>query len=274
MKRTWCAPGTLLSGVAFAVCLAASSLRAGGNRSEAVPPPLDLSSVIARMTEMNQERAEALRAYVSTRVYRIVYSGMGVRKEAEMRVRMTFHWPDKKEFTILSEKGSRFLLDRVLKRLLESEQEAAQLENRARTDINAENYEFTFEDYIRTPERKFYVLDARPRTEYKYLFRGRVWVDATDFAVVRVEGQPARNPSWWTTRNDIQHSYAKVGDFWLPRRNETFTQLRILGSSLLTIEYTDYELTGALDHSSHASAGVPTPPQGSESATFASRNTE
>jgi len=89
------------------------------------------------------------------------------------------------------------------------------------------------------------VLEAEPKTKNKFLFSGRIWVDAKDFAIVRVEGEPAQNPSWWTKRNLIQHSNKKVGDFWLPARNETATELRLLGRSLLTIEYKDYELTEA-----------------------------
>jgi hypothetical protein len=68
-------------------------------------------------------------------------------------------------------------------------------------------------------------------------------VDGQDFAIARIEGEPARNPSWWTKRNDIEHSYQKVGDFWLPARNETTTHVRISGRALLTIEYKDYELS-------------------------------
>jgi hypothetical protein len=36
-----------------------------------------------------------------------------------------------------------------------------------------------------------------------------------------------------------------VGEFWLPARNETNTQVRIVGRSLLTIVYQDYEILNA-----------------------------
>ncbi len=63
--------------------------------------------------------------------------------------------------------------------------------------------------------------------------------------MVRMEGEPAKNPSWWTKRNAIHVTYEKIGKFWLPARNETNTQVRILGSSLLTIVYRDYEILNA-----------------------------
>lgn len=51
----------------------------------------------------------------------------------------------------------------------------------------------------------------------KFLYRGRVWVNAKDFAVCRIEAEPAKNPSIWIKRTDIRHAYLKVGDFWLPK---------------------------------------------------------
>ena len=46
--------------------------------------------------------------------------------------------------------------------------------------------------------RPVYVIQVLPKREDKYLFEGRIWIDAEDFAVVRVEGKPAKNPSFWT----------------------------------------------------------------------------
>ncbi len=210
-----------------------------------VQAPLPVAQIVEKMVTMNQQRAQALQRYTSTRVYHLEYHGLGGNKEADVVVKMSYQSPSTKEFTIVSEEGSKLLRNRVLKRLIEAEQDATKAENLKKTAIHPDNYEFRFVDYERTPQREFYVLDAEPKTKNKFLFRGRVWVDAKDFAIVRVEGEPAQNPSWWTKRNLIQHSYKKIGDFWLPGRNETATELRLLGRSLLTIEYKDYELAEA-----------------------------
>ena len=93
------------------------------------------------------------------------------------------------------------------------------------------------------------MLEAEPKTKNKFLFRGKIWVDGTDFAITRVEGQPAVNPSWWTLRTDFKRSYQKVGEFWLPEINESQTKVRIFGTADLCIEYGQYEVTrgGALN---------------------------
>lgn len=139
----------------------------------------------------------------------------------------------------------------MLKRLLAAEAEAMQEEQRRQTAMSPENYEFRLATY----DHGFYILEVTPRTNNKFLFRGRIWVEGQDFAVARMEGEPAKNPSWWTKHNAIQVTYAKVGQFWLPARNETNTQLRIVGRSLLTIVYRDYEIL------SEGTAQIP-PPSG------------
>jgi hypothetical protein len=87
------------------------------------------------------------------------------------------------------------------------------------------------------------VLDARPQSNNKFLFRGRIWVDAKDFAIIRVEGEPAVNPSWRTEKTDFQRHYRKIGDFWLPESNESKTKVRVFGTAVLTIDYRDYQIT-------------------------------
>jgi len=116
------------------------------------------------------------------------------------------------------------------------------VENQQRTAITPENYTFQAVDYQMTDADEFYVLEAKPRNKNKFLFRGRIWVNAKDFAITRVEGEPAQNPSWWTVKTDFKRSYQKIGDFWLPESNESETKVRILGTAILTISYGEYQI--------------------------------
>ncbi len=45
--------------------------------------------------------------------------------------------------------------------------------------------------------RLAYVISITPKTSNKYLSRGKIWVDADEYAIVRIEGEPAKNPSFW-----------------------------------------------------------------------------
>jgi hypothetical protein len=88
-----------------------------------------------------------------------------------------------------------------------------------------------------------YVLKVEPRTKDRFLYRGQIWVDAEDFAVVRLEAESAKNPSFWTGKAEIVQQYRKVSDFWLPAYNHSVTDIRLGGHAELTIDYKDYEIT-------------------------------
>ena len=99
--------------------------------------------------------------------------------------------------------------------------------------------------YESRPAGSSYILSVEPRTNNKLLYRGRIWVDAEDFAVKRIEGAPAKNPSFWTKETKIVQVYTKVGDFWLPASNRSTSAIRLGGQANFTIDYQNYQITAA-----------------------------
>lgn len=202
---------------------------------------LTTDKVVEQMVKRNEQRTQDLQSYTATRSYHLKYQGV-YSTSADLEVTLTYQWPDKKEFKVLSETGSELLRKRVLKPLLQAETEAVKDENRSKAVILPENYDFSAAGYEQTPEGNFYVLEIKPKNKNKFLVRGRIWVDGEDFGIARMEGEPSVNPSWWLKRILIHAYFQKTGKFWLPLRNETQTQLRLLGKSWLTIEYGNYKV--------------------------------
>ena len=233
-------PFFLLAAILVGVCWA-------GADSGPLPPsittaPLSVDQVINNLVRNDKERAQALRHYESTRVYRLSYRGFPGDRDAEMTVKATYDSPSTKNFRVLSQAGSKLIVDRVFKRLLESEKEAAEPEMHARNLLNRANYDIALVGYEPSDKGSQYVLAVYPKTKSKYLYRGKVWVDGTDFAVTRIDAEPAQNPSFWTKKSEIHHEYIKVQDFWLPRRNESVSYIRLGGRATLTIEYDNYRV--------------------------------
>lgn len=200
-------------------------------------PSLSVDQIVARLVQKNEERAKALERYTSHRRYRLEYRGFPGSRDATMEVDASFDAPTSKRFTIISESGSKLILNRVFRRLLESEQEAADASNQARVALTSSNYAFSSAGIAGSN----YVLNVEPRQESKFLFRGRIWVDGHDFAVTRIEAEPAKNPSFWTRKSEIQHTYEKVDNyFYLPKQNRTVTNTKLGGIATLTIEYLSY----------------------------------
>jgi hypothetical protein len=209
-----------------------------------VSPLLTADEVMRRVVQMNEQRANALASYTSVRSYHLECHCLS-HKTADMVVRAEYDAPNKKVFTVVSESGSGTVRGRVFKKLLEAEQESMREEHQERSAITPQNYTFQLVDYQRIDANQFYVLEARPLTKNKFLFRGRIWIDANAFAIARVEGEPAVNPSWWTVKTDFKRSYQEIGSFWLPESNESETKVRIFGTAVLTIKYGEYKITGA-----------------------------
>jgi hypothetical protein len=237
--------------------LAATLVGAFGADSTPLPPsittaPLSVDQVVNNLVRKDEERARALRHYESTRVYRLSYRGFPGDRDAEMTVEATYDSPSTKSFKVISQKGSKLIIDRVFKRLLESEKEAVEPEMHARTLLNRDNYDFVLIGYessgvnssgVNSSDKgNQYVLAVYPKVRSKYVYRGKVWVDGTDFAVTRIDAEPAQNPSFWTKKSEIRHEYMKVQDFWFPRRNESVSYIRLGGRATLTIDYDNYRV--------------------------------
>jgi len=211
-------------------------------QTEAALPALGADQVVQCLLEKNKERAEGLQHYSGKRSYRLEYRGFPTSAEATMEVEVNFDAPASKRFTIVSSTGSKLILNRVFHRLLESEEQAGDLSNRKHTELGPDNYIFS----LAGTEGTNYVLNVEPKVESRFLYRGKIWVDANDFAVTRIEAQPARNPSFWTTKSVIHHTYQKVDNyFYMPKENKTVTNVRLGGVATLTIEYLSYQMTAA-----------------------------
>ncbi len=206
---------------------------------------LNLSQVLDNLVEKNAERADALQKYQGRRFYSLDYTGFPTSFHAEMVVDMTYDAPATKQFKIVSQSGPEWIIDRVLKRLLEAELESMTEENRERVALNPSNYDFSGLERQDAPDNCSYVVAVEPKIPSKLLYRGRIWVDSKDFAVCRIEAEPSKNPSFWIKKTDIHHSYLKIGDFWLPSENESVSAVRGGGRAVLTIKYQNYEILAA-----------------------------
>jgi hypothetical protein len=203
--------------------------------------------VVARLMSRSAERVQKLRSFDSVRQYNLDYTGFP-SLSARMEVKASYSAPGTKKFTVISESGSSLLRKHVLHKLLESEQEAgSDAANRDAILLSTANYRFFLLGCESGDSRPLYVMRVEPLREAKFLYRGTIWIDSHDFAVTRIDAEPAKNPSFWTTRSQIHHQYQNIGEFYLPALNHTVTDVRLGGKALLTIRYLDYKLPQRLE---------------------------
>jgi hypothetical protein len=219
--------------------LAAGVIRA--EKGDSLPPAiLNAAQIVDQMQHHNQARNEELKDYKSLRHYTVDYHGFSTSIAAAMDVEVAYDAASGKSFRVVSESGSKFLCDKVLKRAVDSEEEASR--DKSSTALTAANYAFQLLGSENVRGRPAYILDVKPIAASKFLYRGKIWVDAVDFAVAKIEAEPAKNPSVWISRTEINFTSAKTGDFWLPEQNRSETKVRIGGSAVLTIVYGPYQV--------------------------------
>jgi hypothetical protein len=226
----------VISGFMFS----AGMLFAGWAQGQGVMSPT-AEEIVARMSVKNTEQQAALEHYASERTYRVEYKGTGGEHSGELVVHAEYSAPDQKRFTVVSESGSKLICEKVLRRLVESEQEATQKANRMQMALSLDNYNVELVGADQIDGVKAWVLRVSPKVDNKFTYRGRVWVSADDYAVMRVLGEPAKNPSWWINRASFDSRYVRRGEFWLPGKNVSTSHVRIGGEATLTIDYGTYQ---------------------------------
>jgi len=238
---------TAMFGFMVAVGLAADKTSAGEvteNLSPLQPPFQSMTGdeLFRKLLEHNRLRDVRLEQYSAVRSYDVT-SDKG-KLYAEEVVRVEYRAPDHKTFVTESEKGSTLVRDLVLKRLIESESETSSGRAHRDSSIKPANYQFDLLGEQDVGPYHCLVVEASPKRKDKYLFEGKIWIDAGDYAIVRIAGHPAKSLSFWVNRADFVRQYQKIGDLWLPAKDETFVHMRLYGKKILTIDHRDYAING------------------------------
>ena len=217
---------------------------------EGSPGNVSATQIAEQMRSHNQAQTEALKHYITLRHYMVEYRGFSATIAARMDLEVNYDSVTGKTFRIVSLTGSNLLCNKVLKRAIESEKEAAQ--DKRSTALTTDNYRFQLAGSESLDGRPAYILDVEPLTPSKFLYRGKVWVDAADFMVVKMETEPAKNPSFWISRALIHYTGAQTDGFWLPHEVRSETKVRIGGTAVMTIDYGSYQVE---PNASHGAAG-------------------
>lgn len=226
----------LLIGCAFAIAL---EVPASSQTDRTPTPTVTIADIVRQLVDHNQDRANRLKYYTSQRHYHLEYRGFPHSADAAMDVEAIYSTPSK-NFRVLSESGSSKLINHVLKKLLKGEHDAAG--EQSKNALTPANYNFALLKTATEGGRNLFVLKVDPKTPSKFLFRGRVWVDAEDYAVMKVDAEPSESLSFWIRNTEIKHQYTEVGGFWLPKQNITVTKVWLGGTATLTIDYEKYDL--------------------------------
>ncbi len=203
---------------------------------------LSANEIFSRLEKENMIRAVKLQSYSSVRRYSVFEKNKPA--DAEIKVKMDFISPSTKKFQVLSQSGAGWIDRWVFRSLIRAEQEATGEKSKTASAITSANYETRWIGEAQYQGRDCYLLELHPKRRDKFLIEGRIWVDSQDFALVKLEGEPAKSLSFWVTRAHLVREYQKVGEFWLQLKDETHAQIRLGGEYIMQIEYGNYKISG------------------------------
>jgi len=140
-------------------------------------------------------------------------------------------------YDITTERGSDYVLNKVLKTLLRREQELIAAGDADRADLTPDNYEFAQPAVDEDGQR--YVL-LKPKRKDVLLLDGRMVLNSDGTDVVRVEGKLAKNPSFWTSLVNVIRQFARLDGVRVPVSTESVARLKFAGLSRMEVQY-EYE---------------------------------
>jgi hypothetical protein len=206
--------------------------------AEALPTDIEIGD---RITATELQRLYNLREYEVVRKYKLCNPHL--KQDAVMTVRLMYQKGIGKSFEVVDIKNAEGMSRSVLQKLIDSEAESSRRPSQDELQVSTANYKFHVSGTGIHNSRRCYIVELIPKRKSKYLIQGYAWVDANEFALLRVQGRPSANLSFWVGKPEIVQDFEKVGQFWMAAHNRSESHSTILGSSVLTIDYFDYQVT-------------------------------
>lgn len=220
-------PWNACSALAVFLAVEASAVQLPPSVAESHSP--DLTWLVQKIEDAAHQNAAQARPYRVTREYK-VFRGNDRKPISEITALINFEPPDVKTYKITSSSGNK-RGEKIVRQILDMEVESAK--KTKGNDISRRNYDFAFlrrENFGAMPE---YILLIVPKRKEKYLLLGQIWVDATTFRVRRVEGSPAKNPSFWISGIHLTLQFAELNGMWIPVSFDSIATVRLFGQYTL-----------------------------------------
>jgi hypothetical protein len=143
-------------------------------------------------------------------------------------------------YEIVSERGSDTVRSKVLRAMLEREQELINSGDANKGDLTTANYEFS--EGGRDADGAA-VVQIKPRRNDVLLVDGRAVLNERG-ELVRIEGKLAKNPSFWTSLVNIVRRYARIGGVRVPVATETTAKVKFVGTAQMEVVYDYHSING------------------------------
>jgi hypothetical protein len=207
--------------------------------------------VISRVEAAVKARYADVDSYTVTEHYAVFRNNDETHPAAEMTVRTNYTRDSGKNYTVVSESGSSVMRRLVLDEILANERTINLPENREKSWFTPENYVMTLKPGVtqRIDDRNCLAIAIAPLHKAPHLIEGTLWVDAQDFSTVELEGTSSKSPSVFSGPAHVLRKYANFNGFAEATYARAVSSGPLLGQTVVTIDYRDYEMHVKASHS-------------------------
>ncbi|MEO6779694.1 MAG: hypothetical protein ABI196_02045 [Bradyrhizobium sp.] len=184
----------------------------------------DSNTIVQGMEAAQRNNPANFRAYTVTRQYKLFHNN-DRQPLSETRAEISFVPPDTKKYVIRRVSGNS-CGQAIVRKILDLETRPG----KNSSEITRRNYDFVFLQEENLGILPTYVLRMIPKRKQKDLLTGQIWVDQKTFRIERIEGVPAKKPSWWIKTLTITLQYGDLNASWLPTYMEAAAAVRFLGN--------------------------------------------
>ena len=208
----------------------------------AQPPQLTSEQIVQRIDEAVQQRSNAIAGYTVQEQYNL-YRNSDANPSAQETIKTTYTRAVGKDYTPIAQSGSALLRSAVIDHVLAGEKELNLAANREGALITSKNYEITPQPgTAEVNGLQCILVTLKPLRKSTHLFNGKMWVDASDFTIVRLEGTPSESPSVFAGQATVARDYAKVEGFAMATQAEAHSHTFLFGDTTLKIDYANYKI--------------------------------
>jgi len=143
-------------------------------------------------------------------------------------------------YTVVSESGSDYMRNKVLKAILEREQKLVADGEDRRSQLTPDNYEF--EDAAHGDRERY--VRIKPRRKDVLLVDGRMVLSQDSGELLRVEGKLSKNPSFWTSLVNVIRRYARLDGVRVPISTDSVAKVKFAGEAHLDDHYEYVSING------------------------------
>lgn len=201
----------------------------------------DLATLIEHIKDAQLANRLQGKPYSVVREYKVFDAG-AQHPRTQVLATVNFLPPDQKSYEIDRTTGG--MGGNVIRHILDHEVDAAR--DPRDMIVSGENYRFEYVGEDLLDGQPCYKLRTYPKHDRKELLKGTLWVDKATYRILRMEGEPAKSPSFWVKDVHIVLEFRDVAGMWLQNATHATARIRFGGEYHIVSQDLNYDVGNAV----------------------------